>query len=104
MVEDVRSLLREFAGRKPQPTAMVVDSRTVQSTPESGARPDTRRQATQGIEGTCGGRYPGPSARLTRDCGQRAGPRAQVERLAEEVQQITGHSVELAYVDQVYNG
>ena len=41
MVEDLRSLLREFAERKPQPTAMVVDSRTVQSTPESGARGDT---------------------------------------------------------------
>ena len=31
-------LLREFAGRKGQPTAMVLDSRTLQSTPESGAR------------------------------------------------------------------
>src|SRR5258705_5270293 len=38
MVEDLRSLLREFVERKPQPTAMVVDSRTLQSTPESGAR------------------------------------------------------------------
>jgi hypothetical protein len=38
LVEDVRSLLREFAGRKPQPTAMIVDSRTLQSTSESGAR------------------------------------------------------------------
>jgi transposase len=38
LVEDVRSLLREFAGRKPQPTAMIVDSRTLQSTPESGGR------------------------------------------------------------------
>ena len=38
MVEDLRSLLREFAGRKSQPTAMIVDSRTIQSTPELGAR------------------------------------------------------------------
>src|SRR3984893_9685389 len=38
LVEDARSLVREFAGRKPQPTAMIVDSRTLQSTPESGAR------------------------------------------------------------------
>ena len=37
MVEDLRMLLREFAGRKAQPTAMVLDSRTLQSTPESGA-------------------------------------------------------------------
>jgi hypothetical protein len=38
MVEDLRSLLREFAGRKPRPTAMILDSRTLQSTPESGSR------------------------------------------------------------------
>ncbi len=38
MVEDLRMLLREFAGRKAQPTAVVIDSRTLQSTPESGTR------------------------------------------------------------------
>ena len=38
MVEDLRILLREFAGRMGQPTAMILDSRTLQSTPESGAR------------------------------------------------------------------
>ncbi len=37
-VKDLRKLLREFAGRKAQPTAMIPDSRTLQSTPESGAR------------------------------------------------------------------
>jgi hypothetical protein len=38
MVEDLRLLLREFAGRKGQPTAMILDSRTLQLTPQSGAR------------------------------------------------------------------
>src|SRR5260370_7315829 len=38
LVEDVRSLVREWAGRKGQPTAVCIDSRTLQSTPESGAR------------------------------------------------------------------
>src|ERR1700724_2741518 len=38
LVEDTRSLLREWGGRKGQPTAVVIDSRTLQSTPESGAR------------------------------------------------------------------
>src|ERR1700731_1147652 len=38
LVEDVRSLLRQWGGRKGQPTAVVIDSRTLQSTPESGAR------------------------------------------------------------------
>lgn len=41
LVEDVRSLLlREWGGRKGQPTAVVIDSRTLQSTPESGPRAD----------------------------------------------------------------
>ena len=38
MVHDLRVLLREHAGREGQPRAMVPDSRTLQSTPESGAR------------------------------------------------------------------
>src|ERR1700759_2469138 len=38
LVEDTRILLREFAGRRGQPTAACIDSRTLQSTPESGAR------------------------------------------------------------------
>jgi hypothetical protein len=38
MVEDLRSLLGEFAGRKSKPSAMILDSRTLQSTPESGGR------------------------------------------------------------------
>jgi transposase len=38
MVEDLRLLLREFTGPSAQPTAMLLDSRTIQSTPESGAR------------------------------------------------------------------
>src|SRR5580658_6213032 len=38
IVEDLRILLREFAGRQGQPTATILDSRTLQSTPESGAR------------------------------------------------------------------
>lgn len=37
-MEDLRSLLREFAGCGNQPRAMIADSRTIQSTPESGAR------------------------------------------------------------------
>jgi transposase len=66
IVEDVRSLLREFAGRKRQPTAMILDSRTLQSTPESGARGGyDGAKRRKGIEGACGGGYAGPSACLT---------------------------------------
>ncbi len=38
LVADVQELLRHFGGRKGQPTAVCIDSRTLQSTPESGAR------------------------------------------------------------------
>ena len=38
MVHDLRLPLRDFAGRKRRPTAAILDGRTLQSTPESGAR------------------------------------------------------------------
>src|SRR5512143_1096272 len=38
MVHDWRLLLRDFANRKARPTAAILDSRTLQSTPESGHR------------------------------------------------------------------
>ncbi len=37
-VHDLRSLLRLHAGRKAKPSSVVIDSRTLWSTPESGAR------------------------------------------------------------------
>ncbi len=33
MVHDLRVLLRDFAGRKPRPSAAILDSRTLRSTP-----------------------------------------------------------------------
>jgi transposase len=38
MVHDLRALLRLARGRAPEPTAAVLDSRTLRSTPESGHR------------------------------------------------------------------
>jgi len=38
IVHDLGMLLREIEGRAPQPRAAVIDSRTLQSSPESGAR------------------------------------------------------------------
>ena len=38
MVHDLREILRIAAGREANPTAVVIDSRTLQSTPESGHR------------------------------------------------------------------
>lgn len=104
LVEDTRILLREFAGRKGQPTAACIDSRTLQSTPESGAR--------AGYDGAK--RRKGSKVHIAVDTlghllalsvtPADQGDRAQVEALAEEMQQVTGGTVEMAYVDQGYTG
>lgn len=104
MVEDLRQLLREYAGRKAQPTAMILDSRTLQSTPESGARAGydgaKRRKGSKvhAAVDTLGNLL---ALHVTAADEQ---DRAQVGVLAEAVQQITGEHVELAYVDQGYTG
>ena len=38
MVDDLRAILRLAQGKAAEPSAIVIDSRTVQSSPESGAR------------------------------------------------------------------
>ena len=104
MVEDLRSLLREFAGRKAQPTAMILDSRTLQSTPESGAHggyDGAKRRKGSKVHAAVDTLGHLLTLHVTAASEQ---DRAQVERLAEEVQQITGDHVELAYVDQGYTG
>jgi transposase len=47
MAHDLRQVIRVAAGRAPNPTAVVLDGRTIQSTPESGAG--------RGTTGTSGG-------------------------------------------------
>lgn len=104
LVSDLRMLLREIAGRAPQPRAAIFDSRTVQSTPESGAR--------AGYDGHK--RRKGSKVHLAVDTlGQLLAvlvtpaneqDRAQVAALAAQVQEATGDSVEVAFVDQGYTG
>ena len=104
MVEDLRSQLREFAGRKPQPTAMIVDSRTSQSSPESRARAGydgAKRRKGSKVHAAVDTLGHLLALHVTAASEQ---DRAQVEQLAEQVQGITGDHVELAYVDQGYTG
>lgn len=104
MVEDLRILLREYAGRKGQPTAVVLDSRTLQSTPESGAR-----AGYDGVKRRKGSKVHaavdtlGHLLALHVTAGDEQ-ERAQLGTLAAAVQEITGEQVELAYVDQGYTG
>lgn len=100
MVEDLRMLLREFSGRKAQPTAMILDSRTLQSTPESGAR-----AGYDGAKRRKGSKVHAAVDTLGHLLALHVTPadeqdRAQVGELAGRVQKITGEHVELAYVDQ----
>ncbi len=104
MVEDLRLLLREFAGRKAQPTAVVIDSRTLQSTPESGAR-----AGYDGAKRRKGSKVHAAVDTLGHLLALHVTPadeqdRAQVGELARQVQEVTGEHVELAFVDQGYAG
>ncbi len=104
MVEDLRMLLREFSGRKGQPTAMILDSRTLQSTPESGAR-----AGYDGAKRRKGSKVHAAVDTLGHLLALHVTPadeqdRAQVGELTRQVQEITQQNVELAYVDQGYTG
>ena len=104
LASDLREVLRVAAGRAPQPTAAVLDSRTLRSTPESGGR--------AGYDGHK--RKKGSKVHLAVDTlghllALRVTPanendRAAVSALAEAVQEATGDNVDLAWVDQGYEG
>ena len=68
MAADLRELLRELQSRAAQPSAVILDSRTLQSSPESGGRRRLRwSQEEKGQQGACGRGYFGPSACAVRD-------------------------------------
>jgi transposase len=104
MVHDLRALLRLAKGRKEQPSAAIFDSRTLQSTPESGER--------AGYDGHK--RKKGSKTHIAVDTlghllalyvtPANEQDRAQVAELARQVQEVTQQSVEVAFVDQGYTG
>lgn len=104
LAHDLRAVLRLAAGRTEAPSAAIIDSRTLRSTPESGAR--------AGYDGAK--RKRGSKLHLAVDTlghllALHVTPadiddRAEVGRLAEAIQEATGESVTLAYVDQGYTG
>ena len=104
MVHDLREVLRLDQGRTSEPTAAVLDSRTLRSTPESGAR-----AGYDGAKRKKGSKAHAAVDTLGHLLALRVTPateqnRAQVEALAEAVQQATDESVQLAYVDRGYTG
>ena len=92
MVHGLRELLRVAGGRNAQPSAAVLDGRTLQSTPESGGGRRLRwLQAQKRQQGSHGRGHAGPAARLAGDPDERAGAR-QVEALGKAVQRTTDNS------------
>src|SRR5919198_614802 len=104
MAHDLRAVLRLAAGRAAEPSAAILDSRTVQSTPESGAR--------AGYDGHK--RRKGSKVHAAVDTlghllalvvtPADADDRTQVAARAQQVQAATGESVAPAWVDQGYTG
>jgi transposase len=104
MTQDLRRILRLLEGRPEEPSAAILDSRTLQSTPESGHR--------AGYDGAK--RKKGSKVHMAVDTlglllslhvtAADEQDRGQVGKLARDVQRQTGKSVELAYVDQGYTG
>jgi len=104
LVHDLRALLRLADGRAPEPTAVVLDGRTLQSTPESGHRAgyDGHKKKNGSKTHVAVDTLGHLLALVVTPASDQE--RAQVEALAQQVQAVTGQSVELAYVDQGYTG
>lgn len=104
MVNDLRSILRVAQQRRGQPSAVILDGRTLQSTCESGAR--------AGYDGYK--RKRGSKVHMAVDTlglllavhitPANEQERAQVGELARQVQDATGQTVKLAFADQGYTG
>ena len=104
MVDDLRMMLRLAAGRKEEPSAAIFDSRTLQSTPESGGR-----AGYDGAEKRKGSKVYMAVDTLGHLLTLVVTPanvqdRAQVGELAKQIQDITGDTVEVVFVDQGYTG
>ncbi|MGQ9483364.1 MAG: transposase, partial [Chloroflexus sp.] len=104
MVHDVRMLVRDITDRAPQPRAVIVDSRTLPSTPERGGRAgydgQKRRKGAKGhlAVATLGYRLAGVVTPANEH------DRAQVAALAQRMQELPGDTVEVAVGDQGSTG
>jgi transposase len=104
MAHDLRMILRLADGREAHPTATILDSRTLQPTPESGGRAGydghKRRKGSKvhAAVDTLGHLL---ALKVTAADEQ---DRAQVDELVEAVQEATGAHVAVAFVDQGYTG
>ena len=104
LVQDLRVVVRVAGGRREQPSAAILDSRTLQSSPESGGR--------AGYDGAK--RRRGSKVHMAVDTlgyllalhvtPANEQDRARVKALAIQVQAATGDTVQVAFGDQGYTG
>ena len=104
LAQDLRALLRVACGHPEQPSAAIVDSRTLRSTPENGTRAGydgAKRKRGSKVQMALD-----PLGHLLALHVTPAGvdDRTAVKRLAADIQDATGDSVKLAYIDQGYTG
>jgi transposase len=104
MVHDLRVLVRLSKEKASEPTAAILDFRTLRSTPESG-----HRGGYDGHKGKKGSKVHAAVDTLGDLLALRVSPaneddREQVDKLCEQIQEATQEKVELAYVDQGYTG
>ena len=104
IIHDFRAILRKAAGKKPLPTAAILDSRTLRSTPESGARAgyDGHKKVNGSKVHMAVDTLGHLLALLITAADEQ--DRAQVGELTAMVQEVTGEHVEIAFVDQGYTG
>lgn len=104
LVDDLRRLLRLAEGRNEDPSAAIIDSRTLASTPESGHRAGydghkkKRGSKVHMVVDTLGELI---TLQVTPANAQ---DREQVAHMAAQLQEVTGEQVELLYADQGYTG
>ena len=104
IAHDLRLLLRLAVQREDAPSAVILDSRTLQSTPESGAR-----AGFDGHKKRKGSKVHAAVDTLGHLLALKVTPaneqdRAQVAELSQAVQAVTGQNVQVAFVDQGYTG
>ena len=104
MVSDLRSILRVAQGHLRQPSAVILDGRTLQSTCESGPR-----AGYDGYKRKRGSKVHMAVDTLGYLLAVHVTPaseqeRTQVQELAQQVQQVSDQTVKVAFADQGYTG
>jgi transposase len=98
-VQDARLLLRVMKGRKPQPSAVILDARVLHSPPERGSRAgDSGAKRRKGSKAHSAVDTLGSPLALSVTPASED-ERTPVETLATQVQAVTGDHVEVASVD-----